>query len=134
MNDVGKRWKTVRKRLEMTQEEFAERLGASRQHIALIESGKRRPSETLSMLMRKTFEIDRDWLVSGKGEQEDNPFDMSGVKNCPFCGGRAGMIMAAGNRKKVYQVCCGRCGARTAMARDFEFAKEMWNKRKGEIV
>lgn len=37
----------IRRRLGLTQQQLAERLSVSRQHIVLIEGGKRQPSMTL---------------------------------------------------------------------------------------
>lgn len=43
--------KTLRKRLGLSQAEFAERLGIERSHLSRLEAGKRVPSKPVSMLL-----------------------------------------------------------------------------------
>lgn len=65
MND---RIRSLRKQLNMTQQEFADRLGIPRNNIAGYETGKRSPSEAAISLICKEFAVSEEWLRSGKGE------------------------------------------------------------------
>ena len=65
MND---RFKELRKCLNLTQEEFAGKIGLSRNFIAQVETGVRTPSDrTLSDICR-VFNVDPYWLDTGEGE------------------------------------------------------------------
>ena len=57
----------VRKAAGLTQGEFAERLGLTRNFISLIENGNRVPSDrTISDICRE-FGISENWLRTGEG-------------------------------------------------------------------
>lgn len=62
------RIKELRKSLGLTQQKFADRLGLKRQTIAAYEIGNIEPSESTLLLICKEFGINKDWLLTGKGE------------------------------------------------------------------
>lgn len=65
---MNERFKELRKRLDLTQEEFAGKIGLSRNFIAQVETGVRTPSDrTLSDICR-VFNVDLRWLKTGEGE------------------------------------------------------------------
>ncbi len=65
---MNKRIKEIRKMLDMTQAEFSSKIGLSRNFIAQIETGAKMPSDrTISDICRE-FNINKDWLLTGKGE------------------------------------------------------------------
>lgn len=65
MND---RIKELRRELNMTQAEFAAKIGLSRNYIAQIEIGTKVPSDrTISDICRE-FNVNEDWLRTGTGE------------------------------------------------------------------
>lgn len=65
MND---RIKDIRKSLHMTQDEFATKIGLSRNFIAQVENGTKNPSErTVSDICRE-FDVNEEWLRTGTGE------------------------------------------------------------------
>nr|DAM93261.1 MAG TPA: Helix-turn-helix XRE-family like protein [Caudoviricetes sp.] len=65
MND---RIKQVRQSVGLTQMQFAERLGLSRNFIAMVETGGRVPSDrTISDICRE-FNINESWLRTGDGD------------------------------------------------------------------
>jgi len=66
--DIGKRIKELRKVLNLTQEEFGEKLGLSKSNISDIERGKVRPKDPLLRLIEQTFNVNPEWLRKGKGE------------------------------------------------------------------
>ena len=52
----------------MTQQDFALRLGISRNNIATYEIGKSRPGDAVMALICKTFNVNETWLRTGEGE------------------------------------------------------------------
>lgn len=64
---MNKRIKTIRKRLNLTQDEFAEKLGLARNSIASYESGRRTPNEAIVKSICREFNVNQDWLVNGNG-------------------------------------------------------------------
>lgn len=65
---MNERIKQVRQSAGLTQLQFAERLGLSRNFIAMMETGSRDPSDrTISDICRE-FNINEDWLRTGNGE------------------------------------------------------------------
>lgn len=67
---MNKRIKEIRLAQELTQEQFADKLGLSRNFITQLENGTKQPSErTLSDICR-IFSINSEWLHSGKGEMK----------------------------------------------------------------
>ena len=58
----------IRKTLKLTQDEFAKKLGLSRNYIWMLENGERAPSDrTISDICRE-FGVDRIWLETGAGD------------------------------------------------------------------
>lgn len=66
--EIGKRIKELRKFLELTQQELADRLGVSRRAIQEWEAGRRTPSEPVLRHIEQTFSVNPEWLREGKGE------------------------------------------------------------------
>ena len=65
---MGDRIKQIRLEAGLTQMQFAERIGLSRNYIALIETGSREPSDrTISDICRE-FGVSQSWLQTGDGE------------------------------------------------------------------
>ena len=65
---MGDRIKQIRLAAGLTQQQFAERIGLSRNYIALIETGSREPSDrTISDICRE-FGVSQSWLQTGEGE------------------------------------------------------------------
>ena len=67
-NVLKDRIKTLRKVLDLTQQEFADKLGIKRNTVATYETGKSNPSDAAVLLICKTFNINEEWLRTGKGE------------------------------------------------------------------
>ena len=58
----------IRKESNLTQQEFADRLGLTKNYVSLIETGGRKPSErTLSDICRE-FGCNEIWLKTGDGD------------------------------------------------------------------
>ena len=65
---MNERIKELRKTLNLTQQEFADRLSLKRNTIATYEIGKAVPSDrTLNDICRE-FNVNEDWLRNGTGE------------------------------------------------------------------
>jgi len=65
---LNDRIKQVRKALNLTQTDFANRLNLTRNFIFLVEKGERQPSDrTISDICRE-FNVNEDWLRTGEGE------------------------------------------------------------------
>lgn len=76
------RLKELRVHLNLTQQEFADRIGVTRSNIAGYETGKRSPSDAAVSLICKEFGVNEIWLRTGGGEMftkisEDDEFSLS---------------------------------------------------------
>lgn len=65
---LSKRIKEVRKALNLTQEEFAKKMLATRPMIASYEINKVVPNELFLERICKEFNVNMDWLKNGVGE------------------------------------------------------------------
>lgn len=61
------RLKALRKELGLTQERFAERLRMKRNSIANYEIGRNEPIDAVISLICKEFNVNEEWLRTGKG-------------------------------------------------------------------
>ncbi|WP_449189204.1 helix-turn-helix domain-containing protein [Treponema lecithinolyticum] len=68
MNTVQDRVKLLRKKLDLKQESFAEKIGLKRAALSLIEIGKNPLTEQNIKLICLTFNVSRAWLEHGTGE------------------------------------------------------------------
>ncbi|MEE0819459.1 MAG: helix-turn-helix transcriptional regulator [Coprococcus catus] len=68
MNDLNERLKKLRKTLDMTQQEFADKLRVPRNTIGGYEVGKSNPSDAAVNNICNTFNVNEEWLREGKGE------------------------------------------------------------------
>ena len=62
------RLKKLRKALDLTQTEFAERIGTVQNTITGYENGRRNPSGPVVSAICKEFGVNEDWLRNGTGE------------------------------------------------------------------
>lgn len=65
---MNERLKLIRKTLNLTQNEFAERLGLAQNSVANYESGRRTPNEAIIKSVCREFNVDYFWLTEGTGE------------------------------------------------------------------
>ena len=72
---MNERLKKLRKKLDMTQQEFADKMGIPRNNIAGYETGKRNPSDAVISLICKTDlpngKVNENWLRTGEGGDEN---------------------------------------------------------------
>ena len=64
----GERIKNLRKALGLTQQEFADRIGTTRNNIAGYETGRREPSAAAINLIIAKLNVNEAWLRVGEGE------------------------------------------------------------------
>ena len=64
-NTITERVKTIRKKLGLTQEEFAKEIGISRANIGNIEYGRVALTDRNITLICKTFNVNENWLRNG---------------------------------------------------------------------
>lgn len=65
---MKERLRKLRKTLDLTQQEFADRIGSARDNIAGYETGRRNPSVAVISLICTKFNVNEDWLRTGNGE------------------------------------------------------------------
>jgi transcriptional regulator with XRE-family HTH domain len=66
--NAGSRLKIIRQNLNMTQKEFAEKLGFKWYKIKDMESNKQKTTYEIAKSIEKKFSINPDWLLTGEGE------------------------------------------------------------------
>lgn len=64
---MNNRIKELRNYLELTQQEFANRLKTSRTNIAGYETGSRKPSDAAINNICREFNVNENWLRTGEG-------------------------------------------------------------------
>lgn len=62
------RIKKLRKALDLTQSDFAARIGSTQNNIANYETGRRSPSAAALNNICKEFNVNEEWIRTGKGE------------------------------------------------------------------
>lgn len=65
---LGERIKKMRKALDLTQQEFANRIGTTANVLTNYETGRRNPSASAFNNICKTFNVSEAWLRTGEGE------------------------------------------------------------------
>lgn len=65
---MGERLRKVRKILEITQQQLADKLGVSRSNIAGYEAGRNDPGDAFISLFCKLYNVNEEWLRHGSGE------------------------------------------------------------------
>ena len=68
MNDINSRIRYIRTNAELSQTEFAEKIGLSKNFISLVETGGRIPGDRTIKDISREFNVDETWLRSGIGE------------------------------------------------------------------
>lgn len=65
---LGERIKKARKELNLTQQEFAEKISTTQNTIARYEAEARTPPNSTISLICRTFRVNEEWLRGGVGE------------------------------------------------------------------
>ena len=69
---MQKRLKTIRNAMNLTQRQFAELIGVSRDVVASWEIGRVQPSEAMLRLICRECAINYAWLKDGEGEMVES--------------------------------------------------------------
>jgi transcriptional regulator with XRE-family HTH domain len=75
LKEIGQRLQMVRKRLDIIQKDFAEKLGISGASLSEVEAGNTKPMIELYYNITKKFNVNQDYLLFGTGDmfmEEDN--------------------------------------------------------------
>lgn len=72
---LANRVKIVREALNLSQREFGENLGVSRDVISNIEYGRVQPKKLLLQHMCQQYKVNEHWLETGDGEMFDESFE-----------------------------------------------------------
>lgn len=65
---IGIRIKQLRRYLDLTQQEFADRIGVKRNTIANYETKRNNPVDSVVSLICREFSVREEWLRTGEGE------------------------------------------------------------------
>ena len=65
---LKERIKKIRKKLNLTQQNFADKIGVKRNTVAMYEMGKTTPSDQAIRSISREFNINEDWLRNGTGD------------------------------------------------------------------
>ena len=65
---LGERMKKVRKTLDLTQQEFSDKIGSKRNTVATYEIGRTDPSAAVISLICREFNVNETWLRTGEGK------------------------------------------------------------------
>ena len=65
---MNERLKKLRKELDMTQQEFADRIGIKRNSLANYETGRNTPIDAIIVSICREFNVNENWLRNGEGE------------------------------------------------------------------
>lgn len=71
--NVNNRVKELRKKLNLSQESFGEKLGMKKSSISAIEKGTNALTNIVANLICKTYNVNYLWLTEGKGEMFETP-------------------------------------------------------------
>lgn len=66
--NVGERIKKLRRELDLTQQEFADKIGSVQNTMTGYETGRRSPSNQVIALICREFNVNETWLRTGEGE------------------------------------------------------------------
>ncbi len=68
---MNERLKVLRKTLDLTQQDFANRIGVKRNTVATYEMGRSSPSDSAVSLICREFNVNEEWLRTGAGGDEN---------------------------------------------------------------
>ncbi len=77
--DINKRVKIARKKLGLSQYEFAEKIHIKQSTLSLIESNKRNITERILKIISLEYNLSLQWLKTGNGEMFNQTCDMNTI-------------------------------------------------------
>lgn len=66
--ELNERIKKLRRSLDLTQQEFAEKIGIKRNSLANYETGRNTPIDAILIFICREFNVNEEWLRNGTGE------------------------------------------------------------------
>lgn len=89
METIGQRLRVMRKQLNLTQEQLAQRLGIGKAALSMIETSKAGLSTRNKNILVQDFNVNPDWLETGEGkmfsvEPDFTPFTLRTDKSLPL--------------------------------------------------
>lgn len=89
METIGERVRLIRKQLNLTQEQLAQRLGVGKAALSMIETGKAGLSTRNKNILVQDFNVNPDWIETGKGrmfnaEPNYTPYTLKTDKSLPL--------------------------------------------------
>lgn len=76
---MNERIKKLRKALDLTQQQFADKIKVKRNTVATYEMGRSEPSDSAISLICREFNVNEDWLRTGEGEMFEQLTDQQKV-------------------------------------------------------
>ena len=76
---MNERLRQLRRSLNLTQQEFADKIGSKRNTIAKYETNANTPSAAVISLICREFNVNEEWLRTGKGEMKEQLTDQQKV-------------------------------------------------------
>ena len=146
-SETGGRIRKARLTLGLTQKEFASSLGIVQGFLSGIETGRKRPSDTLFIALSHTHGINSDWLKDGNGEPFKSP-PMTGItgnkapllevipEHFPHAGGDVrGYVSVPNLPQGCYAIVCyGDFMAPTIRDGDLVIFKPDADRKSGDII
>ena len=84
---MNTRIQQIRKTAKMTKDEFADKIGLSKNFVWMIEKGERTPSERTIKDICLEFKVNYDWLVNGTGDMfQDDDSDAQAIVDSVMTG------------------------------------------------
>ena len=68
MNELRDRLQEVRQAFNITQRQFAKRVGVTSQLVSMMETGKAQLSHLTAKAIESEFGVNHEWLLTGQGE------------------------------------------------------------------
>lgn len=65
---MNERLKKLRKTLDLTQQEFADKIGIKRNSLANYETGRNTPIDAIVVSICREFNVSEEWLRTGNGD------------------------------------------------------------------
>ena len=65
---MNERIRKLRRELDLTQQEFADRIGIKRGGVANYEIGRNKPIDSVISLICREFNVNEEWLRTGEGD------------------------------------------------------------------
>lgn len=76
---MNERIKKLRKALDLTQQQFADKIKVKRNTVATYEMGRSDPSDSAISLICREFNVNENWLRTGEGEMFEQLTDQQKV-------------------------------------------------------